>query len=100
LITQSSATAVAEGVACSTPNAEALEWILEHAADVITVTDEEAMEAVRDLIEGTHHLAEGAGALAYAAYRKRRAEWSGAKVACILSGGNISLSLLRRAMAG
>ena len=99
LITQSSATAVAEGVACSTPNPEALELILQHAADVVTVTDEEAMEAVRELIEGTHQLAEGAGALAYAAYRKRREEWAGAKVACILSGGNISLSLLLRAMA-
>jgi threonine dehydratase len=100
IITQSSTTAVAEGVACSTPNPEALELILRHAADVVTVTDEETIGAVRELIEATHQLAEGAGALAYAAYRKRREEWAGAKVACILSGGNISLSLLRCAVEG
>lgn len=99
MVTQSSATRVAEGVACSTPNPDALELVLRHAADVVTVTDEEALAAMRELLDGTHNLAEGAGALAYAALKKERERWAGAKVGCILSGGNSSMSVLERALA-
>lgn len=99
LITQTSTTTVAEGVACSTPNADALELVRAHADDIITVTDDEALSAMRELLEATHNLAEGAGALAWAALKKTRAQWRGARVACMLSGGNASLDLLRRALA-
>ncbi len=99
LLTQSSATVVAEGVACSTPHPEALEWILQHAHDVIEVSDEESLAAMRELLEATHNLAEGAGALAYAAFHKQRAALAEAKVACVMSGGNVSLGVLARALA-
>lgn len=99
LLTQPSGTEVAEGVACSTPHAEALEQVWRYADDVVTVTDAEALGAMRELIEATHNLAEGAGALAYAAFRKQRAAWEGARVGCVLSGGNVSLGVLARALA-
>ena len=98
-LTQASTTTVAEGVACSTPNADALELVRAHADAIITVTDDEALSAMRELLEATHNLAEGAGALAWAALKKTRAQWRGARVACMLSGGNASLDLLRRALA-
>lgn len=98
LLTQPSATRVAEGVACSTPHPGALESILGEASDVIEVSDGETLEAMRELLQGTHNLVEGAGALAYAALRKQRAAWEGAKVACVLSGGNVSLELLHAAL--
>jgi len=97
-LTQPSATRVAEGVACSTPDSSALELILRHADNVVTVTDEEALSAMRELIEATHNIAEGAGALAYAALKKQSAQWQGAKIGCILSGGNASMSVLGRAL--
>lgn len=99
LITQTSTTTVAEGVACSTPNADALELVRTHADAIVTITDDEALSAMRELLEATHNLAEGAGALAWAALKKTRAQWRGARVACMLSGGNASLDLLRRALA-
>jgi len=99
LVTQSSTTTVAEGVACSTPHADALELVRAHADAIITVTDDEALAAMRELLEATHNLAEGAGALAWAALRQTRAQWRGARVACMLSGGNASLDLMRRALA-
>ena len=99
LITQTSTTTVAEGVACSTPNADALELVRAHADAIVTITDDEALSAMRELLEATHNLAEGAGALAWAALKKTRAQWRGARVACMLSGGNASLDLLRRALA-
>ncbi|MFM2169258.1 MAG: hypothetical protein RIS79_3629, partial [Verrucomicrobiota bacterium] len=43
-VQQSSSTRVAEGVACKTPNREALELVLQHADQVVTVNDDEAVE--------------------------------------------------------
>lgn len=99
LIVHPSGTRVAEGVACSTPHELALEWIWRYVEDVVTVTDEEAVAAVRELLSATHNLAEGAGAVAWAALRKTSARWTGRRVACVLSGGNASPALLREALA-
>jgi threonine dehydratase len=97
LVTEPSKTQVAEGVACSTPNELALEWILRYADDVVTVTDDEAVAALGELLRTTHNLAEGAGAAALAAITKDRAKLAGLNVGCILSGGNASAALIARA---
>jgi len=97
-VEQTSMTRVAEGVACKTPNRDALEHVMRHAHDIITVSDDEAVSAMRKIIQATHNIAEGAGALAYAALRKQRDTWQGKRVACVLTGGNASMSLLAQAM--
>lgn len=99
LMIHESATTVAEGVACSTPNELALDWLLRHADDVVTVSDDEALAAMRELLEATHNLAEGAGALAWAAIKKHRSELRGQQVGCVMSGGNASIEVLRRALS-
>jgi threonine dehydratase len=98
-VEQSSTTRVAEGVACKTPHADALAHVMVHAHDVVTVNDEQALTAMREIVQGTHNIAEGSGALAYAALKKQSAEWQGKRVACVLSGGNASLEMMRRALA-
>jgi threonine dehydratase len=98
-VEQSSTTRVAEGVACKTPHADALAHVMVHAHDVVTVNDERALMAMREIVQGTHNIAEGSGALAYAALKKQSAEWQGKRVACVLSGGNASLEMMRRALA-
>jgi threonine dehydratase len=98
-VEQPSTTRVAEGVACKTPNRDALDLILSHAHEIVTVSDAEAIAAMREIIQATHNIAEGAGALAYAALKKHRAVWQGQRVACVLTGGNASMSLLREALA-
>lgn len=100
LVEQSSTTRVAEGVACKTPNQDALEQITAHAHEIITVNDAEAITAMREIIQATHNIAEGAGALAYAALSKRRAQWAGKRVACVLTGGNASMAMLREVLQG
>jgi threonine dehydratase len=97
-IEESSTTRVAEGVACKTPNRDALEHIRVHAHDIVTVNDDEALAAMGELLRKTHNLAEGSGALAWAALKKYREEWQGQRVAVILSGGNASTALMREAM--
>ncbi|MEQ1749076.1 MAG: threonine dehydratase [Prosthecobacter sp.] len=98
-IEQSSTTRVAEGVACKTPNKEALEQVIQHAHEILTVSDDEALAAMREIIQTTHNIAEGAGALAYAALKKYRDQWPGKRVACVLTGGNASMAMMARAMA-
>ena len=98
-VERTSETRVAEGVACKTPNKEALAYVMHDAHDIVTVTDDEAVAAMRDIIAATHNIAEGAGALAYAALKKHRDAWQGKRVACVLTGGNASMALIARALA-
>jgi threonine dehydratase len=97
-VEQTSTTRVAEGVACKTPNRDALEHVMRHAHEIVTVSDDEAVTTMREIIQATHNIAEGAGALAYAALKKHRDAWQGQRVACVLTGGNASMSLLRAAL--
>ncbi|WCM27392.1 threonine dehydratase [Sphingomonas sp. QA11] len=89
------ATTFADGLACREPHEEALAAVIAGAEDVVRVTEWEIAEAIRDIYEMTHNLAEGAGAAAYAAVFKHRSAYRGKRVAAILTGGNID----RRAMA-
>ncbi len=97
-VEQSSTTRVAEGVACKTPNKDALEHVIRHAHEIVTVNDDDAVAAMREIIQTTHNIAEGAGALAYAALKKRRDQWQGKRVACVLTGGNASMGMLNEAL--
>ncbi len=98
LVSQPSRTKVAEGVACARPNEEALELIFRHADDVVAIEDEEALTAMRELLESTHNLAEGAAALPWAALKKRCAELRGGRVGLVMSGGNADLRTLELAL--
>jgi threonine dehydratase len=98
-VEQPSTTRVAEGVACKTPNRDALELVIHHAHEIVTVNDDEALAAMREIIQATHNIAEGAGALAYAALKKHREQWQGKRIACVLTGGNASMAMIARALA-
>jgi threonine dehydratase len=64
--------------------------------DIVTLTEEELEEGVRLAIRATQNLAEGAGAASLMAAIKLRDELRGKKVVCVMSGGNISMEVLRR----
>lgn len=97
-VEHTSTTQVAEGVACKTPNKDALEHVFRHAHEIVTVNDDEAITAMREIIQATHNIAEGAGALAYAALKKQRDAWQGKRVACVLTGGNASMAMIGKAL--
>jgi threonine dehydratase len=92
-------TRLADGMACRTPEPEALEVIWRHVARIVEVTDEELAQAIALLFQCTHNCAEGAGAAPFAAIRKERARLAGRKVAAVLSGGNIDRSVFAGALA-
>lgn len=83
------ANTIADGVATSSPIAEAFDIIKSGADRVITVNDEEIAKAMYLYYQTTHNLAEGAGAVPLAGLMKEKSIMKGKKVGLILSGGNI-----------
>ena len=93
-----SANTLADGVACRIPDELALETIMDGAADVITVSEDEILTAMAHYFTDTHNIAEGAGAVPLAALLKRQSEFAGKRVGLILSGGNADKALMTRAL--
>ena len=96
LIEAPSNTEIAEGVACRRPNPLALQWIAQHAAALLQVNDEQALEAMAILHRHGGEISEGSGALALAALLAEAPKWRGKRVACVLSGGNVAQSVWNR----
>jgi threonine dehydratase len=92
-------TQLADGLACRTPEPEALELIWKHVDRIVEVNDDEIAQAIAILFQSTHNCAEGAGAASFAAIRKERQRLAGRKVAAVLSGGNIDRSAFAKVLA-
>lgn len=82
-------TELADGMACRTPQPEALEVILGGVDRIVQVSDTEVAAAMRSLFECTHNTCEGAGAAAFAAAVQEKSLISGKKIAVVASGGNV-----------
>ena len=82
-------TRIADGIACRTPDDEALETIRTGVDHLVEVTDDEVEEAMRALFMDTHNVVEGAGAASLAALLQERARLKGLTAAIILTGANI-----------
>lgn len=93
-------TQLADGMACRTPQPEALELIWKYVDRIVEVTDEEIARAMRMIYECTHNSAEGAGAAAVAAITKERDQVKGRKVAAVLSGGNVDRDVFSKVLSG
>jgi len=92
-------TRLADGMACSTPDPEALSVVASEVARIVAVSDAEVASAMRLLFRATHNVAEGAGAAALAAVLKEGAAPQD-RIGLVLSGGNIDTELFRQVLAG
>jgi len=92
-------TRLADGLACRTPEPEALEVMWRHVDRIVEVSDDEIAQAIAILFQCTHNCAEGAGAAPFAAIRKERGRLAGRKVAAVLSGGNIDREVFASVLA-
>jgi threonine dehydratase len=99
-IATNSALTFADGMAVRVPDATALEAIRHGAERIIEVSDDEIAAAIRCLYSATHNCAEGAGAAAFAALVKERAQMQGRRVGVILTGGNIDRAWMTTLLAG
>ncbi len=85
----------AEGVATRVPFANTQQIMRKYLDDFVLVNDEEIKKAIILMMEHTHNLTEGAGAIPLAAALQLKEQLVGKKVVLVLSGGNISLERLR-----
>ena len=85
----------AEGVATRVPFENTQRIMRRLLDDFVLVQDDDIRRAIVTLLEHTHHLAEGAGAISLAAALDLRDRLAGKKVVLVLSGGNLSLEQLR-----
>jgi len=86
---------IADGIAVRVPVQEALQIMRDTVDDVMLVTDEEIIDAMRLLHRDAGLVVEPAGAAGIAAVAKRREELAGKRVAVILTGGNVTEEQLR-----
>ena len=82
-------TVLADGMACRTPEPDALAMLQAGLHGVVQVSDAEVSAAMRQLFEATHQVAEGAGAAALAAAWQQRDQNAGRRIGLVLSGGNV-----------
>jgi|DewCreStandDraft_2_1066082.scaffolds.fasta_scaffold00169_81 threonine dehydratase len=85
---------VADGLRVLEPGELTFALVSRYVDDVVTVTDEEILEAVRRLLRYARVLAEPSGAASVAAALSGKVA-EGGKVVAVVSGGNIDLQLLR-----
>jgi threonine dehydratase len=88
----------AEGVATRVPFLNTQRIMRQYLDDFVLVDDEAIKEAVVLLLQHTHNLAEGAGAVSLAAALQVKERLAGKKVVLILSGGNLALEQLQEIM--
>jgi threonine dehydratase len=97
-VTLSPAATIADGIAVRRAGEKTLPLVQKYVDDILTVDEEEIANAVLLLLEREKTLAEGAGAAAIAALINHKTSLSGKKVAVLVCGGNIDVSLLSRIM--
>ncbi|MBA2955036.1 threonine dehydratase [Nocardioides sp. MAH-18] len=94
-----SADTFVDGVACRTPDPEAVRLIVAGAARIVRVSEEQAEGAMALAYRSTHNLPEPAGSLALAGLLAERDAVAGKRVAVIQTGGNADFEVLARALS-
>lgn len=88
---------IADGIAVKTPGDLTFELTQKYVDGIFTVTDDEIALAILTLLEQQKLIAEGAGAVPVAAVMNGKIpDIDGKKVCCLVSGGNIDVTILSR----
>ena len=87
---------IADGIAVKTPGVNTFEICRKYVDDIVTVSDDEISTAILELIEREKMIAEGAGATSVAAAMYNKLPIKGKNVVCLVSGGNIDVTILSR----
>ncbi len=96
LISLDKVSTVADGIAVKTPGNITFELCEKYVDEIFTVTEDEIATAILTLMEQQKLVAEGAGAVAVAAALFNKLPIKGKNVACVVSGGNIDVTILSR----
>ena len=91
-----SVSTIADGIAVKKPGDVTFDICSKYVDKIVTVTEDEIAAAILALMEQHKLVTEGAGAVAVAAAMFGKLEIEGKKVVCLLSGGNIDVTILSR----
>lgn len=91
---------IADGLATRVPSANTVAILRETLDDLIEVDEAELHTAIRCYADTLHQLAEGAGAAALAGASRMRRRIASQRVGLVLSGGNITSSMLLSVLHG
>ena len=97
-VTLNPAATIADGIAVRRAGDRTFPLVQKYVDDIVTVDEEEIANAILLLLEREKTLAEGAGAAALAALVNRKVSFNGKRVAVLVCGGNIDVTLLARIM--
>lgn len=95
-ITLDTVSTFADGIAVKHPGDTTYQMVEKYVDDVVTVSEDEIAAAILALIEKQKLIAEGAGAVSVAAAMFNKVDIKGKKVVCLISGGNIDVTILSR----
>jgi threonine dehydratase len=95
-VTLAPAATIADGIAVRRAGDRTLPMVQKYVDHIVTVDEEEIANAILLLLEREKTLAEGAGAAPVAAVLNRKLPFSGKKIALLVGGGNIDVTLLSR----
>lgn len=87
---------IADGIAVKEPGEHTFQYVQQYVDEIVTVTDDEISAAILALIERQKLIAEGAGAASVAAAMFNKVPIQGKKTVCLVSGGNIDVTILSR----
>jgi len=89
IVTLDSATTIADGTAVKTPGQKIFPYIKENIDDIITIQDDELIDAFLDMVENHKLIAENSGLLTIAALK--HLDCTNKKIVSIISGGNMDI---------
>ena len=92
----SSVSTIADGIAVKEPGDNTFDMVNKYVDGLITVTEDEICSAILALVEQHKMIAEGAGAVSVAAVMFNKIPVAGKRVVCVVSGGNIDVTILSR----
>lgn len=95
-VTLGAAKTIADGIAVRRAGERTLPLVQKYVDDIVTVEEEEIANAILLLLEREKTLAEGAGAAALAAVLNHKLPLAAKRVAVLVCGGNIDVTLLSR----
>jgi threonine dehydratase len=95
-VTLKPASTIADGIAVRRAGERTFPLVQKYVDDIVTVEEEEIANAILLLLEREKTLAEGAGAASIAAVLNHKLPLEGKKVAVLVCGGNIDVTLLSR----
>jgi len=99
VVATETANTVADGLACRSPNADAVDMIKRGASRIVRVSEDQVLDGMGYFFTDTHNLAEGAAGAALAGLLTEKDKLAGKRVGVVLTGGNADKGTMCRVLS-